>query len=140
MPFITRVDDAIQGNQQDQFNYIGTGWAHNTGAANYYDDTYSISAETGDYVTFVFIGDDIQLVSDPNNNLGYVGITIDGGAVDLVDLYSATPAYQRVVFDSGQLSEGIHTLKVVVTGVSDPASSGDAGLIDEVIFYTIPPS
>src|SRR2546422_294828 len=68
------VDDAVQGSGQDQFAYLGSGWGHASGEgapANPYDGTNSWTGQTGDSVTFTFVGTQLTFygITDPGHGI-----------------------------------------------------------------------
>ena len=117
------VDDAVQGTGLNQHNYVGAGWVHGASVPAFHDGTLSYSNVTGAYVTLDFVGDDIFWYTEKKNTHGKAAVSIDGGAETFVDLYSSTEQH-KVVYDSGPLTLGPHTIKIRVTGTKNPASSG----------------
>ncbi len=55
---------------------------------------------------------------------GVASISVDGAPYVAADFYSAGPHVDAVVFDSGVVRPGTHTLKIVVTGRKNPLSAG----------------
>ncbi len=107
-------DDTATGTGTNQFNYQGI-WAQSADAG-YYNGTDSYSNDASGYVTFSFTGTRIQLIIDTNYNIGIMGISLDNGAEQDKDGYSANLTYQVPIYSSGVLTKGPHTLKVWVTG------------------------
>ena len=58
---------------------------------------------------------------------GIAQVSVDGGAPTQVDTYAVSPQTQAPVFTASGLQEGLHTLKITVTGNRDPA--GNAGYL-----------
>ena len=52
---------------------------------------------------------------------GMADVSVDGGAVARIDLYSATEAVQTPVFTATGLAAGAHTLRIDVPGEKNPA-------------------
>ncbi|MBP3965575.1 fibronectin type III domain-containing protein [Paenibacillus sp. DLE-14] len=89
-----------------------------------YADTEKYSKTTNDYAQFTFTGNKIQVIGYKQHNLGKVGIYIDGALDSTVDLYtSGTGPQQTVLYEKSGLSSGAHTIKLVVTGTKNAASS-----------------
>ena len=104
---------------------VGTGtWGVSFDAGGYYDDTYHDSATAGDSVSYTFNGDSIAWVGAKNDNHGIASVSIDGGTPTMVDTYSASWQKQQVLFQSGTLSSGSHTITITVTSQQNAASSG----------------
>ncbi|MGZ4031107.1 MAG: S8 family serine peptidase, partial [Tumebacillaceae bacterium] len=65
---------------------------------------------------FHFSGSKIQILAPKSNTRGLAEVYLDNVDVGTIDLYSATPTYQQVVFEKKQLSNGPHTIKIVCKG------------------------
>jgi hypothetical protein len=61
--------------------------------------------------------------------MGRAEVWLDGAFVTVLDLYAANPAYAVISLASG-LTDGPHTVRVVVTGTHRAASAGDAVAVD----------
>ncbi|KAI7261575.1 hypothetical protein KC345_g9712 [Hortaea werneckii] len=84
------------------------------------------------YAQFKFEGSQVQLLAGTSPNRGYADIYIDEKLVTSVDLYSAAPAFRSVIFESGVLPAGKHTLRVASTGEKNTASSGTYISVDAI--------
>jgi hypothetical protein len=51
-------------------------------------------------------------------------VSLDGGAAQTVDLYSARMLFQQRVYRTGLLTEGAHRLVITWGAAKNPASSG----------------
>ena len=136
------VDDAQQGTGLDEFDYVGSGWGHASGEgapANPYDGTNSWTDETGDKVSFTFVGTGITLytVTDPSNGIG--ALSLDGGTPTMLDFYGATRTGNVALWTSPTLPEGQHTITVTEAGTKDAAATGDNIIIDRVSYIGQPP-
>ena len=81
-------------------------------ASNYTNSTLSIT----------FDGERISLVADKDPYRGIMEVKIDGVTVANVDQYASTTQYQRVLYTSGNLGAGPHTMTVRPTGTKNVAS------------------
>jgi hypothetical protein len=101
--------------------YSGT-W---TEAAN--DSSYGASSRqsrtAGDYVELAFYGTRAQVASTVGASRGKAGVYVDGVYKETIDLYSPTVKYQHTVYDTGTLSEGVHRIRLVVTGEKQAAAT-----------------
>ncbi len=131
-PTFTTVDDAIQGTGENQFNYTGT-WLHAGGLPFDFDGTLSKSVIDGDTASITFTGIQIQLYATRGPELGIVGYVLDGRSEVRVDQYASTHQFNQLLFDSGQLSRGHHTLEVLCTGSKNANSSNDEVTVDDVV-------
>jgi beta-galactosidase GanA len=116
--------------------YTGN-WTHagpSTGYTNGdYDSTESWSQETGDSVTATFSGTAVQWIGPKNNNGGIAAVYIDGSQVATVDTYAAAgKEFQQVLYSTTGLSAGSHTIKIVVTGQKNAASSAGTVVVDAI--------
>ena len=123
------VDDSVQGTGANQFNYTGS-WGHTSGESGPYNGTNSYSNTTGDTASFAFNGTSVAYYAVKASNHGVVGVSIDGGAETLVDLYASARAGNQLVWISPTLSAGNHALTVRVTGTKNASSAGTYGVID----------
>jgi hypothetical protein len=61
--------------------------------------------------------------------MGKAQVWLDGEVVKIVDLYAPTAAFATVPLASG-LTDGPHTVRVVVLGTRRTASRGNAVVVD----------
>ena len=117
------TDDAVKGSGLNQHNYVGSGWVHGSTTTVFYNKTLSFSSVAGAYVTFTFEGSGIEWYTEKKHWHGIVGVSIDGGAEILIDLYSSTEQHV-LVYSSPVLEQGTHTIKIRATGTKNSASTG----------------
>jgi beta-galactosidase GanA len=132
--------DEAAGYTYDDTNsalqYSGT-WTHAGPSAGYtsgdYDQTESFSTQAGASMSVQFTGTAVQWIGPKDTNGGIADVYLDGTQVATVDTYSpAGKLFQQVLFSKTGLSAGTHTLKIVVTGTENPASSADTVVIDAI--------
>lgn len=105
------------------FSYDGMWSVGNT--AGKYQDNDQYSAVAGAYYTFRFTGTQAKIYGSMASHHGIAAISIDGGPETTVDLYRpGARAEQQLLFTSPKLSQGVHTVKVRVTGNHNAASTG----------------
>ena len=63
-------------------------------------------------ITITFKGTKLDWIATLGPNMGKALVSIDGGEAVLVDLYSATELYQQLVWSTGDLEYGVHTLTI----------------------------
>ena len=98
-----------------------------------YKQTESFSSVANDSVTYNFTGTAVQWIGPKNTNGGIAQVYLDGTQVATVDTYaSAGKAFQQVLFAKSGLDAGGHTLKVVVTGQKNAASTAATVVVDAV--------
>jgi len=133
-PFVI-TDDHILGTQGYQFNYAVGTWIGGTGIAGWYNTTLYYTGTTNGYVEFTFNGTSIHLFTEKKDTHGIMAISIDGGAETNVDLYSASPLLQQDVWNSGTISQAVHTVKIRCTGTKNASSSNYYAIVDYLKVY-----
>lgn len=127
---VTKVNDNTKGTGDAQFDYsAGWGYANETGpyqSDNHYSNTPNAS------VSVQFTGTQVQLRGPKHNNQGIVAVSIDGGAETMVDTFSWYRQDGQLIYESPELSNGTHTIKMRVTGTKYGASSDSYFVADEV--------
>jgi len=93
------------------------------------------SHDAGDWFEWSFHGDSVQWLASTDTASGTAAVHLDGQLVEVVDLYSDPPVSQRVAWSTSFASAGWHTLRVVVTGQANPASS-DAWVLSDGVAFT----
>ncbi len=116
--------------------YSGT-WTHAGVSSGYtsgdYDQTESWSQQAGASMSVTFTGTAVQWIGPKNTNGGIADVYLDGTQVATVDTYSpAGKLYQQVLFSTGGLAAGSHTLKIVASGTQNPAASADTVVVDAI--------
>jgi hypothetical protein len=116
-------------------HYSGA-WTH---AANLgwtdgdYDNTESFSIQTGDNITVGFTGSAVRWIGPKNTNGGIADVYLDGTQVATVDTYIPNAkSFQQALFAKSGLAAGDHTLKIVVTGRKNAASSAATVVVDAI--------
>jgi hypothetical protein len=123
----------------DAFKYGATSYEENNGLVkDYFRRVSHASASAGSYemtshpssadtsppnYQVVFVGTGIDWYATKSNTAGKADVYIDNVKKATVDLYSATTVFNTKVYDSGALASGQHTLKIVVTGTKNAAST-----------------
>lgn len=112
-------------NQDAAVRYSGD-WLFDSTRAGAYNGGEYFSQTLGDALTIVFTGTHLQWHTSKENNLGIAAVSIDNQEENEIDLYTYchVPQYQRLVFDSGPLASGQHTLKIRLTGKKNEKSNG----------------
>jgi len=130
------INDSVQGTGTNQFNYVGSGWQHNSnncqGNPCEYNNDNSWDNTTNDYVTVSFTGVQIKFygVLSPGHGIG--AVSIDGGSETMIDFYVAKRAGNQLMWTSPKLSPGSHTFKLRVTGTKNASSSDTFVALDRV--------
>jgi hypothetical protein len=115
----TIVDDAVTGTGPNQFNYVGTSWAHSatTQTMGTFLGTVSTTTNSGDFATLTFTGSAISVYANESPAAGSVTISVDGANSQTVSLANVdgSPNFDgegdALVYGISGLSSGSHTLK-----------------------------
>jgi len=93
----------------------------------YYNNTCHVSNTANSYFQAKFTGTQVSWYGLKNNDLGMATVYVDGVLEqDNIDCYSGSPRAVFMLFNKSGLSNGNHTIKVVVKGTKNAASNGIA--------------
>ena len=87
--------------------------------------SYMFTNATGNEYAIAFNGTRLDLLATVGPKYGIASVSVDGAAAVPVDFYAASTATQRIVYTTGDLAPGAHTVHVVCTGQRN-ASATDA--------------
>lgn len=123
LPGTTTVNDTVTGTGNNQFDYAVGTWGYSSDLPACYNGDNHWSNGANNYYLVRFNGTRIKLYGSKASNCGIGAYSIDGGSETNIDLYSASRQDGIVVFDSGTLASGAHTLKARVTGTKNAGAS-----------------
>src|SRR5262249_38939726 len=128
----TIVDDSVTGTGMNQFNYVGSGWAHVTGSSTMgtFDSTVSTDNVQGEYATLTFTGSQIKVYSNEVTGYGSATFSVDGTDVQTLSLLpppnTSSPNGQGagdvLVYTVTGLGPGTHTFKILNNAASNVIS------------------
>ena len=130
-PAVITVNDNTTGSGNNQFNYSGS-WGYWNGQTGAYDNDNHWSGNPNDYYTFQFTGQQARIYGALVNSNGIAAISVDNGAETYVDTYAANRVDDAFLYATPTLGYGTHTLKVRVTGLKHPASTGTVVNADRI--------
>jgi hypothetical protein len=113
------------------FAYTGD-WKHQTELQPAYEGTISSAGKKGDAATLAFDGKKVLWFSKLGDDCGKAAISIDGGAPDVVDTFSADDIWGVCVFQKELPTAGRHTLRIEVLGEKGPRTKGTIVHIDGI--------
>ncbi len=124
----TRIDDslALPGYTGSWLPYVNP---------TYFNKTYAYSRWTNAAFTASFTGTRVSWIGPRTTNYGIADVYIDGVKVATVDTYRANLAIQgwrEVVWQSGVLTPGAHTISIRPTGTKNPAATAANVVIDAI--------
>jgi hypothetical protein len=125
------VDGNVTGTGMDEFDY-SAGWGLTTGVSDMYAGTANWSQTAGSTATFTFTGNEVALHAVRDVDQAIMTVSVDGGAATTVDDYAPTRNASGIVWTSGDLATGTHTVHITVTGARNPASSGPNIALDSI--------
>jgi uncharacterized protein YjdB len=109
--------------------YTGT-WSNYNDSGDY-NGTEKYNGTAGASAQFTFTGTSIELISMKQTNLGKIDVYLDGVLAQAdIDCYATSTNKQVTLFSQNGLVSGTHTIKVVVKGTKNAASSNTIGAID----------
>ncbi|MDP4092301.1 MAG: stalk domain-containing protein [Bacillota bacterium] len=121
-PSVVSINDNTAGTAQSQFNYQGAWYyGYQTGA---YNSDNHWSNQSNAYYQVVFQGTQANIYNAIDPGYGIAAVSIDGSSETLIDFYSAVRKDNVLLYSSPVLNNGLHTLKVRVTGTKNSNSSG----------------
>jgi C1A family cysteine protease len=108
--------------QTDSHLVYATTWATATGSS--YSGSSIATVNASSSVTIKFSGVSLAVIAAKARSYGRMSISVDGAAAITVDLYSYTTSYKQVVWSSGILTNGTHTVKITRLGTKNSSSTG----------------
>ncbi len=123
---LTAIDDS-----DPTVTYAGS-WGTYANAGTW-GGTDAVGKAAGASVTIPFTGVRAVVLAVTDYNLGEVAVYLDGSLVTTSDLYTPDKRTGQVVFDTGTVAAGSHTLELVTTGTKNPASKGTFSDWDAVL-------
>ena len=106
------VVDNTDQDATDGAAFTYTGWTQETGA-QYINET-NMYANPNAELTLNFTGTKVYLVGTKDPNHGTMEIFIDGVSKGIIDTSATTRSVGQVIYASEDLSDGAHTLRLVV--------------------------
>jgi beta-galactosidase GanA len=97
-----------------------------------YKKTESFSDVAGDTLTVPFTGTAIRWIAPLAANHGNADVYLDGVKQTTVSGYGASTEFQHVMFQKSGLTDGDHTLKIVVDGTHEASASGNFVSVDAI--------
>lgn len=118
---LVQVDDT----DTSSITYAGS-WGAGSGWSGFYNLTDHYSNAAGATASFTFTGTSFVWRGYTGPDRGIATIAIDGGTAASVDFYSVAGVWSAEMYRVENLSPGVHTAVMTVTGTSNPLSSGTA--------------
>jgi photosystem II stability/assembly factor-like uncharacterized protein len=103
---------------------VGVTWPSTIWAAGNHGLGVHIGMTPGDKVEYDFRGDSVRWFAARGPDGGIARVQLDGTLAAVVDLYAPEEMAAEAVFERVYAGVGSHTIRVLVTGQSNPQSSG----------------
>ncbi len=126
---VVEVDDRVLGSGSLQWQY-SSGWLPGNGHGGAYQGTDYYALVAGSTATLRFTGTRARIRSAYGTTHGIMSISLDSGAATQIDLYSTVRLEDAIVYDTGVLADGPHTIVATCTGLKRAASTDYYTVID----------
>ncbi len=117
-----------------QVKYVGS-WSYLENDSQFYSNDEHYAKNTDAYAELTFLGSQIKWIGATSNNLGKADVYIDDVLVTNIDLYSQELETQKVLFSETNLSNSVHTIKIVPSGSKNELSTDYYVTIDAFDCY-----
>ena len=121
-------------NTASSFVYTGGTWATANDAGHYGGSEKEIGT-LGGTVVYSFTGTSAQIFSYFGPWSGKVDVYVDNVWKVTVDEYNSSNSYQHLIYDTGTLSSGNHSIKMYALGTKNASSGGYTIGCDKAIYY-----
>jgi len=126
---------AIRGNDPqimvDDTKMVFKGDWHKTPHEEDFEGASRTAARPGSSASYRFRGNQVRLVGRVGESGGLADVYLDGTKQLVgIDCFSPLPLRRQILYYKNGLSEGVHTLKVIVRGEGNPISKGKEVYVD----------
>jgi hypothetical protein len=123
-------NDTVLQQDDPSVTYNGTWTTQSDATAS--GSSLKYTNTPGSSYQFAFTGTDFRLYGKQDNGSALGSVYIDGQFAGYANSYAPTRANQMMIFDSGALSSGAHTVKVVDESVQTVTGTGTYLNIDAI--------
>lgn len=135
---IISINDNTIGTGLNQFEYSGE-WAYSRQTGAYEGDNHW-SNKKNSFYQIRFTGTQIKVYGSRASSYGIAAVSIDGGPEKMVDLYSARRVDNVLLYQSSDLPNGQHIIKVRLTGTKNKKSTNYYVAADRVEVHGADPT
>ena len=100
-----------------------------------YCNDQTSSSGKGDYLEFEFVGTKVTVIGECGPHNGVIEVYIDGKCEWTIDLSRNQLALAQTWFESEELQEGKHQIKIINTGQIGSVSDGARVALDGIRYY-----
>ena len=125
--YVSKIEDSdiTNGDELFKFKYTG-GWKASTGYPNMFSNGDEHYAYAGDYYEITFIGTKVEIYATKDSGHGVYDVFIDGVAAGQADgTITGNRVHQQLIYASEELTDGQHTIKVMLPEDSEGAIQVD---------------
>lgn len=124
------TDKQVIEDEDAEVKYAGS-WTSFSNS-DYSGGTVKRAQSAGANADIAFYGSAVKVLGSTSTSNGYANLYIDGVLQSTVDTYSATTKYRQLLYESGILPEGVHTLRIEATGTKRSAAANFYVTLDAV--------
>ncbi|HOW17507.1 MAG TPA: malectin domain-containing carbohydrate-binding protein [Phycisphaerae bacterium] len=107
----------------------------------FFDQTVHIASAAGATMTAPFTGNQVRLIGQAGPEGGLADVYVDDVKQLVgIDCWNPVPRYEQVLYYRNGLTNGKHTLKIVVRGTKNPLSQGTNVYVDAVEWSSASPT
>lgn len=125
--------EAVVDNTDPAVSYTGT-WTLYTSSGSIGGSHTIGRGQDMSSVTVPFNGGRAKLIGVRGPGSGFADFYLDGELQETIDLYSSTILQQNLLFDTGTIPSGEHTLRMVARGEKRPEATNYNATFDAVLF------
>jgi Bacterial Ig-like domain len=128
----TVVQEETHASQRDSFRRMA---AASASGGSYDFVSHLATGDNNGKPTYqlTFKGTGIDWYATKTRTSGTATVYIDGASQGTIDLYAASTTYGSKVYGSPSLADGVHTLRILLTGAKQAASTGTDVSLDRLV-------
>ena len=132
VPATAAPGDPVLHEQSDlRFAFAGSWLTYS--AAPLSGGSHALTNAAGSSVTLTFVGTRLDLLGMTGPKFGLAQVSVDGAAPTTADFYSADTLVQQMVYSTGDLAEGLHTVTVSCSGTKGASATDTYVSVDAVL-------
>jgi hypothetical protein len=120
-------------HEQDSSRFVYSGKWSTISASSASGKSLKVANSADSSLTVRFYGVACSWVAKTSPAYGQAEVKVDGGAAQMVDLYSASTAWKKKVWKSGDLELGDHTVTISWTGDKTKGATGTNINVDAIV-------
>ena len=126
------VDTVVWNDENPNLDKFSV-WTHQSVPGSYHDDDSASNTWLAS-IEFTFNGTNAVIYGLKGPWCGKMEVKVDGVSVGTIDTYASEQQLQQILYDTGTLDAGEHTVKIIVKATKSSASSGKWIEIDKIVW------